>query len=272
MATAGQTASLVPAGFERQTVRVNGVDVVLFSGGSGDPLLFLHGAGTTSGFNFAARWAGQFRVYLPYHPGFGESGDGPAIASIDDYVLHYLELMDRLKLGGVRLIGHSLGGWIAAALAVRNSERLRKLVLVAPAGLKVPDHPTTDIFRLRPEEVPHYLVHDFNVLAPYLPDPHGPAFFDFVVNNYREMSSFARIAWERPYDPDLSKWLHRISVPTLLVYGERDRITPMPQSKVWASLIPHAKVETFADAGHLVLDESADAAGTVLEFLTKKEA
>ena len=262
------TPSKVPPGFDRQQLRVNGADVVLFTGGSGEPLVFLHGAGTASGFNFSASWAQKFKVYLPYHPGFGESADNGAITSIDDYVLHYLELLDHLKLDNVRLVGLSLGGWIAATLATQNSHRLKKLVLVAPAGLRVPEHPTMDIFRLKPDELPAYLVQDVGVLARYVPDPHGPDFLDFLVNDYHDMSSFARLAWERPYDPNLAKWLHRISVPTLLLYGDKDRLTPVQQAKTWTALIPNAVVHVVKDAGHLVLDEKGEAPKAVLDFLS----
>lgn len=259
--------SKVPPGFERQEIRVNGADVVLFVGGAGDPLLFLHGGGTVSGFNFATSWAQRFKVYLPYHPGFGESADSAAITSIDDYVLHYLDLIDHLGLDRIRLVGLSLGGWIAAALAAQNSHRLTKLVLVGPAGLRVPAHPTTDIFRLRPEEVGSYLAHDLAVLAPYVPDPNTPEFLDFLVNDFHEMSSLARVLWERPYDPKLGRWLHRIAVPTLLLYGEHDRITPVQQAAAWAALIPKATVQIVKEAGHLVLDEQAEARKAVLDFL-----
>jgi pimeloyl-ACP methyl ester carboxylesterase len=258
----------VPPGFERQQLRVNGADIVLFAGGSGAPLLFLHGAGTVTGFNFAAAWARKFTVYLPYHPGFGESADSGAITSINDYVLHYLELMDHLALEKTHLVGLSLGGWIAATLATQNSHRLKKLALIGPAGLRVPEHPATDIFHIKPEELPAYLVEDPGVLAPYVPDPHSPDFLDFLVNDYHEMSSFARLAWERPYDPNLTKWLHRISVPTLLLYGEKDRITPAQQSQAWAKLIPNTTVRIVKDAGHLVLDEKPEASAAVEDFLS----
>src|SRR5689334_10825931 len=140
----------VPPGFERHQIRVNGSDIVLYSGGAGEPLLFLHGAGTATGFHAVAPWAQKFKIYLPYHPGFGESADSDATTSIDDYVLHYLELLDLLQIDKVHLVGLSAGGWIAAKLATQNSHRLKKLVLIAPAGLRVPGHPTTDIFRLKP--------------------------------------------------------------------------------------------------------------------------
>ena len=183
-------------------------------------------------------------------------------------MLHYLELLDHLELDRIRLVGLSLGGWIAATLATQNSHRLKKLVLVGPAGLRVPEHPTMDIFRLKPEEVPAYLVEDLSVLAPYVPDPGGPDFLNFVVNDYHEMSSFARLAWERPYDPNLAKWLHRIAVPTLLLYGDKDRLTPAQQSKTWAGLIPDARVHIVKEAGHLVLDEKEEAPKAVLDFLS----
>ena len=165
-------------------------------------------------------------------------------------------------------MGLSVGGWIAAKLATQNSHRLKKLALIGPAGLRVPEHPTADIFRLKPDEVPAYLVHDLRVLAPYVPDPHGPEFLDFLVNDYHEMSSYARLAWERPYDSKLARWLRRISVPTLLLYGDKDRITPVQQSKAWAELIPNAVVHIVKDAGHLVLDEKDEAPKAVLDFLS----
>jgi pimeloyl-ACP methyl ester carboxylesterase len=268
MSTVAAKPAKVPPGFERRQIKVNGAEVVLFEGGSGEPLVFLHGAGTVSGFNFSGSWARKFKVYLPYHPGFGESADSAAITSIDDYVLHYLEFLDHLKLDKVHLVGLSMGGWIAATLAAQNSHRLKKLVLVGPAGLRVPEHPTADIFRLKPDELPAYLAHDLSVLAPFVPDPHGPDFLDFLVNDYHEMSSYARLAWERPYDPNLAKWLHRIRVPTLLLYGDKDRITPAPQSSTWAALIPNAVVRIVKDAGHLVLDENVEAPQAVLDFLS----
>jgi len=88
------------------------------------------------------------------------------------------------------------------------------------------------------------------------------------VNDYHEMSSFARLAWERPYDTHLAKWLHRIAVPTLLLYGDKDRITPAQQSATWAALIPNAVVHLVKDAGHLVLDENELARKAVLDFLS----
>jgi len=111
--------------FNRETHTVNGVKTILLTAGSGEPLIFLHGAGTFHGFEFAKPWADKFRVILPFHPGFGESGDDPAMTDIHDYVMHYVELLDLLGLDKVNLVGFSLGGYIAAKFAMEHGHRVR---------------------------------------------------------------------------------------------------------------------------------------------------
>jgi pimeloyl-ACP methyl ester carboxylesterase len=265
MATARQHRSHTEGGFRRESLTVNGVKTVVLSAGSGDPLVFLHGAGTFHGFDFALPWSKRHRVVIPYHPGFGESDDDPAVTEPHDYILHYLELFDQLKLDKVNLIGFSLGGWLAAEFALEHSDRLRRLVLVAPAGLRVPECPTVDIFRIPPEEIPAYLVVDMKVLEPHLPKGFD---VEFATARYREMTSVARIAWERPYSLKLRRWLHRVNVPTLLVWGDQDRLIPVQQAQEWAKLIPGAAVEVFKGAGHLVLDERSESVDRIATFLS----
>jgi len=203
-------------------------------------------------------------VLIPYHPGWGGSADDEGATTMQDFVLHYLDLFDQLGLDTVRLVGLSMGGWMAATFASQQSHRLKKLVLVAPAGLRVPQHPSADVFRLRPEQVPAALVHNFEVLRPFLPQPDD---VDAIVQISREQTSFARIAWERMSDPKLPRWLHRIKVPTLLLWGEGDRIIPYGQAQTWAGLIPGAQIRAFKNAGHLVLNESAEAVSAVAAFM-----
>jgi pimeloyl-ACP methyl ester carboxylesterase len=250
--------------FRREEISVNGVKVVMLTAGKGEPLMFWHGGGTFHGFDFAAPWAERYKVIIPYHPGFGESGDDPSITGIHDYVLHYADLIDQLSLDKINLVGFSLGGFIAAAFATQHAHRLRKLVLVAPAGLYSKEHPMTDLFRIRGEQLPSYLVENMEILKPHLPT--GPD-VDFMVGGYREMTSVARVFWERGYDRKLAKWLHRVSVPTLMVWGEKDRLIPVEQAAAWAALIPRSSVKTFKGAGHLVLDEKPEAVRAVAEFL-----
>jgi pimeloyl-ACP methyl ester carboxylesterase len=252
------------AQFEREELTVNGVKVVMLTAGKGEPLMFWHGAGTFHGWDFALPWTEKYKVMIPFHPGFGESGEDTTISSMHDYVMHYLDLLDQLKLDRINLVGFSLGGWMAASFATEHAHRLRKLALVAPAGLRVPEHPMIDLFRVPPEEVPSYLVANLEVILPHLPKGHD---VDFIVGRYREMTSVARVAWERGYDPKLPRWLHRVRVPTLLIWGEQDRLIPLGQAPAWANLIPGATVRSFKGAGHLVLDENSDAVRAVGEFL-----
>ena len=107
-------------GFEQSGYDINGVKTVVLSIGEGPTLVFLHGTGTFTGFEAARKWAGSHTVLIPFHPGFGLSGDAPDYDAIDDYVLHYMELFDRLELDSIDLAGFSLGGWIAAEFAIRQ--------------------------------------------------------------------------------------------------------------------------------------------------------
>ena len=202
----------------RETITVDGTPVTYLNGGSGEPLVFFHGAGTFHGFAFAEPWTENYRVIVPFHPGFGESGDDDRIADMHDYVMHYMELFDRLELEQVNLVGFSLGGWMAARLCTEFGHRIRRLVLVAPAGLRDPENPAVDIFKLKPEEIMERLAHNFEVLRPHLPEGHD---VDFIVDRYREMSSTARVAWERLHDPKLTRYLHRITVPTMILWGRQ---------------------------------------------------
>ena len=252
---------------ERRELEVNGVPTVVLEAGppTAPPLVFFHGAGTFHGWDFAAPWTQQFRVLIPFHPGFGESGDDEGLREVHDFVLHYTDLFDQLGLHrDVNLVGFSLGGLLAARFAIKQKHRLRKLVLVAPAGLRDLENPGPDLFRILPEDLPAMLVHDIATILPYLPaDPHD---IEFTVARYREMRTTANVLWEHPFDRVLDRWLGRLDVPTLLVWGDDDKLIPPGQAETWAKLLPNATVRVFPRAGHLVLDESAEAAAAVAEF------
>ena len=253
--------------FERLAYDVNGTETVVLAAGdpSAPPLVFLHGAGTFHGFAFTAPWAEQHRVLVPYHPGYGESGDLAELREVHDLVLHYTALFDELGLTtGVDLVGFSLGGLLAARLAIEQKHRLRRLVLVAPTGLRVPGVDVDDLFGIPPEELIGRLAHHVETLLPHLPDdPHD---VDFTVDRYREMRSTALMLWEHPFDRVVPRWLGRVDIPTLVVWGEEDRLLPVELAPAWAALLPDVAVKTFPDAGHLVLDESADAVEAVGRF------
>jgi pimeloyl-ACP methyl ester carboxylesterase len=252
--------------FATQRLRVNGVEIAMLTVGSGEPLLFLHGAGTASGFDFALGWADRFQVLIPHHPGFGDSADDPSVREMHDYVLHYLELFDQLGLTQVNLVGQSLGGWLAARFAIEHDQRVRRLVLCGPVGLRVPEHPTLDIFSVPPEQLLRRMIANQDLLQRRLSQPPG---IDAVVAQYREQTSLARVMWERNYDLTLERWLHRARMPALLVWGREDQVVPVEQAEVWTRRLPNARLEVLPGAGHLVLQEDPRAVEAIKEFLVQ---
>jgi pimeloyl-ACP methyl ester carboxylesterase len=265
MAMMDDRGQIPPKGFKRHEYRVNGVRTVVYVGGQGRPVVYWHGAGAWHGIDFARPWTERFKVIVPFHPGWGESGDDPRMDSMSEYLLHYLDLFDQLNLAQFDLVGFSLGGWLAAEFAVAHTHSVRKLVLVAPAGLADPAHPGPPIGSWSLEEMYAHLVSDVAVLKPYLPRPEQAA--RHAEEIAREMQSTRRLASQGPFNPKLEHWLHRATMPTLLVWSKGDRIAPFGRSAKWMELLPNAKLAVFEKAGHLVLDELEEARDAVAKFL-----
>ncbi len=252
-------------GFDRREYDINGVSTVVLSIGSGPVLIFLHGTGTFTGFEVTRQWAKSHTVLIPYHPGFGDSGDAPELDTIEDYVLHYMDLFDRLGLAGFDLVGFSLGAWIAAEYAVRQPERLKHLVLVGPAGLVDKQTPAPDLFKIPPPELPSYLAHNPAAAIRYFPAAPDPA-FDARLG--REIGSLAKLVSGNPEgNPKLAKWIHRIKVPTLVLWGAEDRLRPTGQSSTWMALLPDGHLQLVPETGHLVFEETPAAGRFVTEFV-----
>ena len=249
--------------FKKETLKINGVDTVVYTAGQGEPLLFLHGAGTFHGYEFAKPWAEKFRVIHPYHPGFGESGDDPAMDTFHDYVMHYVSLLDALGIDKVHLVGFSLGGYLAAQFTSQQRQRVKTLTLVAPAGMRSAEYPTLDVLATPGDQIVGSLASNFEVLKPWLPTGPDP---EFMGARYREATTLARLLWEKPWDPKFLRYLHRIDVPTLIVWGDEDKLVPPQHAEIWKKALPNARVEIFKGAGHLVLDEKPEAASAVAAF------
>lgn len=253
-------------GFTREEHVVDGVRTVLYTAGQGEPLVYFHGAGTFHGFDFVRAWTGRHRVIVPYHPGFGESDDDLRVAALADYVTHYRRLFDQLGLRTLNLVGCSMGGRLAAEFAAAHAGRLARLVLVCPAGLDVPAHPMTALGDIPPEQLIGYLIHDVGAIAAFLPDGPDPQFAEMRA---RERAAVGRVLRDGSLvNPELAALARRITVPTLLLWGARDRVIPAAQAAAWAALLPNAVIHTVAEAGHLVLDESAEARAAVNDFLS----
>jgi len=241
-------------------VDISGVDLELFQRGAGEPLLFLHGgSGPERGSQFLDALAQQYRVVAPSHPGFGRSSLPESFDKVDDLAYFYLDLIDALDLDRVVLVGHSFGGWIAAEMAVRCCHRLSKLVLIGPIGIKVGGRETRDIadvFAVSAAELNRLRFHDpTSMREPDLTTLSD----DELALIARNSESLALFMWE-PYahNPKLRQLLHRITVPTLLVWGESDGIVSPAYGAAYRDAIPGARLEVIAAAGHLPHVEQPD--------------
>jgi pimeloyl-ACP methyl ester carboxylesterase len=237
-------------------VTVAGARVRLFRGGTGNPLVFLHGAGGHTGWMpFLDELATRFEIFAPEHPGFGQSDDPPWLDDIGDLAYFYLDLLKALGLDRAHLMGTSLGGWIAAELAVRNTARLASLTLVGAAGITANGEPIDDIFRMPVEENLRRFYADPDRAARRLGDL-AKADMTIVAKN---RATVTRLAYPRFHNPGLAKWLHRIDVPTLLLWGERDGMVPPKFGEAYRELIPGSRLVVLANAGHAPFDEQKDA-------------
>jgi pimeloyl-ACP methyl ester carboxylesterase len=233
-------------------------------GGSGSPMLFLHGAGGAGAWlPVMARLAANFDLIVPEHPGFGESDTPPWLDNVQDLANFYLDFLAALDLDGVHLVGHSLGGWIAAELAVRNTSRLASLTLVGAAGIHVPGVPQVDTFLSNDEQRVRDLYYDQKLADEALARAARPEFEDV---NLKNRTTTARLVWQpRSHDPNLRKWLHRIDVPTLLIWGNDDRLFPRDYAFVYQQLIPGSKAVVLPQCGHLPPVEQPEAFAAELE-------
>jgi pimeloyl-ACP methyl ester carboxylesterase len=249
----------------RHTVR--DISVRMWRDGQGRALLFLHGAAGIPGWlPFFAQLAARHEVIVPEHPGFGNSDNPAWIRNVGDVAMYYLDFLDELNAQHVHLVGHSLGGWIAAELAVRNSARLATLTLVAPAGIRLKGVPIGDNFIWSPEETARNLFHDQSFAEKMLAQVPSEEEADRQLTN-RFMA--AKLGWEpRWFNPSLERWLHRIKMPTLVLWGADDKFLPSRYAELWGERVPGAKVELIPQCGHLPHIEKADmTAEKILGFL-----
>ena len=254
-------------GFERKEIDVQGVNTVYYEAGQGPTVVYFHGGGTFHGIQFARPWTEKFRVILPYHPGFGESADDPRVGAMQHLVLHYLDFFDALNLGKVHLVGASLGGRLASEFAVSHNDRLKSLILAAPGGLNVPEHPPNSFRDMAPGEMFAALTNNMAFLMPFLP-PAVPEEV-FAAARAREGQASAKAMLS---ETNLEHWMHRITVPCLLLWGKEDKVLPVGRVTGWTQRLPKATtLRIFKDVGHLTLDESPEAVKVVENFMLSVE-
>ena len=247
----------------------NGCKTHLMRGGKGPPMLFLHGAaGARAWLPFMERLAQGFDLVVPEHPGFGRSDSPDWLDNVGDLAYFYLDVIETLGLSGVHLVGTSLGGWVAAEIAVRDCRDLKTLTLSAPAGIHVKGLSKGDTFLWSPEQMVRNLVHDPALAEKMLAQPVSDE------QQFAEMKNrltMAKLTWQpRLYNPHLAKWLHRINVPTLILWGDDDKVIPPGYGPAFQKLIPGSRLDVIADCGHLPqVERMEEWTGKIASFIAE---
>jgi pimeloyl-ACP methyl ester carboxylesterase len=249
---------------------VRGRSVRLLRGGAGAPLLYLHDTFTAHHpwLSLHEHLAAHYEVILPIHPGCPGS-ETTDIDTMEDLVFHYLDLCEALSLDRPVVLGASLGGWVAAELAVRYAHRLQRMVLLDALGLRLPNAPAADMLRLDAGQTrAHLFAEPTAALAQQLvPDMPAP---EELAARLQARQTLARFAWQFPDNPRLARYLYRVQVPTLILWGAEDRFVPSTHGRAYQAGIPGAKLVVLPQCGHLPhVEQPEECCRAITDFLAQ---
>jgi pimeloyl-ACP methyl ester carboxylesterase len=253
-------------------VTVRGCKVHVRRAGSGEPLLFLHGVQGLAGWDRGLEELAQhFDVIAPDHPGFGLSGNADRVDDVSDLAFFYLDLLEALDLDGVHVVGQCLGGWLAMEIAIRSTKRIKTLTLVNSAGIRIKGTPRADMFICPPDELMQLLFAGNGGAAWLEQWKTKPELEDAYERN---TAAAAKFTWQpRLCSLKLDRWLHRIDVPTHIVWGDGDKVIPPAYGAALQTLIPGATLATLPACGHLAHAEQPQAlARQIVQFAGRAAA
>jgi pimeloyl-ACP methyl ester carboxylesterase len=254
---------------DSKTVETRHAPIRYLEGGSGEPLVYLHGAGgMTPNDPILGELTSRFHVYAPYLPGYGETEECGTLRDMQDFALHGWDVVEALGLKNPILVGHSMGGMIAAEMAALAPNDVSRLVLICPAGLWLDEHPIVDMFSLLPYEMPKYLFHDPEAGAKLMTsglDLSDPKFLqDYLVRNARQLGMAGKLLFPIP-ERGLAERLYRVKAKTVIVWGESDRMIPPVYGPAFQSAIAGATLVNVPEAGHMVIAEKPAAVMRAVE-------
>jgi pimeloyl-ACP methyl ester carboxylesterase len=249
------------AGWTEEKFRVGNSELNVIKGGTGKPLLVFHGElGDGGWLKWHSELAKKRTLWIPLHPGFGKSPMADWIMDVRDLSIFYSRFIREQKLTPADVIGFSLGGWIAAEMAIINAQQFGKMILVGATGLRPPSGEIMDMFTVTARV---YL--NGNVL-----DPHGNPEFARLFGGEQTPAQFeawedaraeaARIAW-KPYmfNQSMAHLLENIAgLPTLLLWGKQDKVVPLSAGEMYHKKIAGSKLVTFDNCGHMPEVEKTD--------------
>jgi pimeloyl-ACP methyl ester carboxylesterase len=264
-------------------IETRGRGVWVLERGAGAPLVYMHGFAdvhsvTELWLPFHEMLCKRARVTAPAHPGCSQTDENKDIDTVEDVVFHYLEVFDALKLSEFDLVGSCVGGWIAAEIAVRHPEKIRKLVLIGATGLFVKGALIGDLFMMaQPERGSSYAGLRKLLFADAVQPrglelfPDGMGKLEDELRRYQMLRFGSRIGFKPPYfyNYSLVNRLYRIAAPALIIWGEKDNMVPRSHGETYARSIPNAQpLRIVGEAGHSAHVEKPDAtAQLILDFL-----
>ncbi len=258
---------------EAKTVAVRGgmFNPPVFRAGKGEPILYLHAAGGIKGFTpDLEALAEHYEVIAPVMPGW-EDTDG--IQHIDDLwdLMYFLQdFCDAIGLKQTHVMGHSIGGMFAAEFAAARPDMVKKLVLTCPVGFWIPETPTADFFAMMPQDLVKTLFADPASPAVAMmmkPPANEDDLAQMMYLNSVNLSAAGKFIWPIP-DRGLKKRIYRISSPTLILWGDSDRLTPPAYGDLFHSKIATSQLVTIKDAGHMLpLEQTAEYVKEIRAFL-----
>ena len=243
------------------------MEIMKTDSGHGHPYLLLHGgAGPMSFATVGGLLASHGRVVTPTHPGFGGTSRPSEMDSVGALAIRYVELLEELDLTDVCVIGNSLGGWVAAEMAILESPRASAFVIVDAVGIDVPGHPIPDVALLSPAELAQRAWFDPSKMVD--PTTLPPAVQAMLPGNRAAVIAYGGSM----QDPTLLGRLGTITTSTLVVWGEADRIGDVDYGRAYAAAIPGARFELLAGAGHLPQLEAPDALHALVRDFAREHA
>lgn len=253
-----------------ERIDIDGVSIAALVRGEGRPLLFLHGIDYfAEQAPFLDRLAAHFRVVAPRHPGFGATRRPPWMRTVGDIAYLYLDLIDRLALDDATLVGSSFGGWLALEIAVRSTARIGRVVLIDTLGLKFgarDEAEITDIYALGADDLVKHVFAD-PACAPDYAALDDAAAEDIA----RDREAAVLYGW-KPYmhNPSLVHWLHRVKVPSLVIWGEQDRVVKPAYGAHLTQRLQNARFLPVADAGHYPQIEQPEQVAAAIAAFAKE--
>lgn len=252
------------------TVRIGEHDVQMFSGGSGPPLLYLHGVEGNAGWQaFQQALAQNYTVRAPSSPGFNGTPRPPWVRTINDTAHFNLEMVQQLGLEQYILVGHSMGGWVAAEMAAMGQENLKGLVLIDAAGIRPEQGEIAEILMVSGQTRASLRFHDISQV------PNNEEYTremtpeeTLVDHGNREMAS--RLFW-KPYlhNPNLPFYLAKVKTPTLLVWGRQDAIIPAECGELYHRALSNSTLKVIDNSGHSPqIEKPQEFQTAITEFLS----